>query len=75
MLIAAYTIIIRYSAVSANKMIMIWSLSVLIFNVSNNSWVSITYNPLLLMLPFVLVYDWKSDNLLERVMLDYDIEL
>ena len=46
-LLTLYTMILRNTAKKEQGVLFIWAVTVMLFSISNNAWVSITYNPLL----------------------------
>lgn len=60
-ILTLYTMVMRNTAKNKQYVLLIWSIAVMLFTVSNNAWVSITYNPLL----FYVVISEKN-NLLKQ---------
>ena len=46
--IICYTIILHCSVIRNNKTLFVWCISILIFTMVNNTWVSLNYNPVLM---------------------------
>lgn len=47
LILTLYTMILRNTAKKEQGVLFIWGLTVMLFSISNNAWISITYNPLL----------------------------
>ena len=63
MLLTLYTIVLRNTAKKEQGVLFIWAVTVMLFSISNNAWVSITYNPLLF---YVIVPE--ANNALTRLL-------
>lgn len=63
LLLTLYTIILRNTAKKEQGVLFIWAVTVMLFSISNNAWVSITYNPLLF---YVIVPE--ASNALTRLL-------
>lgn len=69
-----YTLIIRGNAKSNDAVIFIWAFTVMLFTISNNAWVSITYNPLL----FYAIIPYKNNavtQLFKRLNKKYKLNI
>ena len=63
LLLTLYTIVLRNTAKKEQGVLFIWAVTVTLFSISNNAWVSITYNPLLF---YVIVPE--ASNALTRLL-------
>ena len=60
LMLAIYIYLHSYSVRTNNKMLFIWLTVVAVFSFSNNTWISMQLNPLLLCFPIILKQDnWK----------------
>lgn len=62
-LLLLYTMVLRNTAKKEQGVLFIWAVTVMLFSISNNAWVSITYNPLL----FYAVVP-EANNVLTRLL-------
>ena len=70
-----YVFLHNYSARTNNKILFIWLTAVAAFSFSNNTWISIQYNPILLLFPIVLKEYRRKKALFGNAKSEFDIAL
>lgn len=54
LLLIIYIYMHNYSSITNNKMLFIWLTIVAVFSTTNNTWITMQFNPIVLMLPLIL---------------------
>lgn len=67
LLLIIYMYLHNYFASTNNKMMFIWLTIVAVFSTTNNTWISLQYNPIVLMLPMIL----KEVGVKEKILYTY----
>ena len=70
LLLIIYVYMHNYSARTNNKMLFIWLMIVAVFSTTNNTWITMQFNPVVLMFPLIL----KEARIKEKVKLMFRVQ-